>query len=271
MVGSVISYLSIGLYYYKKVDSPLYYTVIYYTFRNALRMIDLENTRPQMSIEEWQTLCILQIIGTALNIHILSKCFPSNIIHKSIVGLMIIYYAFTILCGILGYEKVISDSPSKIFYQMLFATIMFIYQQISVISFNKEYLDEVQVKLTNEKEYKFILDRLEYSIIIIEKNQIEFVNDKFLTQFHGLIQQYSDHRIRENDSSETTKSKSFFSTLCNYIKKNFTSSENYESQNVEMKNQFLDFEILESFKQKFQRIELDENKSQNQVNERYDL
>lgn len=78
-----------------------------------------------MSIEEWQTLCILQIIGTAINVNMLAKCFPSNVTHKCVVGLMIVYFAFTILSGILGLEKLLTDSPSKAFFQMLFATIMF--------------------------------------------------------------------------------------------------------------------------------------------------
>ena len=52
MIGSVLSYLSFGLYYYKKADC-LYYTVIYDTFRNAFRMLDLENTRDSMPVDEW--------------------------------------------------------------------------------------------------------------------------------------------------------------------------------------------------------------------------
>lgn len=62
---------------------------------------------------------------------------------------------------------------------------------------NKEYLDEMYVKLKNKEEYKFFLDRLEHSIIIIDKNQIEFINSKFLRQFQYLIEYYDNNRIRD--------------------------------------------------------------------------
>ena len=89
-----------------------------------------------MTSDEWEALMILQIIGTTLNIHILSKSFPSTIGHKIIVGIMIVIYDFSVLCGILGTEKMISDSSvysSKIFVQMFFGTLMFLAQNISII------------------------------------------------------------------------------------------------------------------------------------------
>ena len=52
MIGSVLSYLSFGLYFYEKADT-IYYTVIYYMVRNAMRMLDLENTRSVMPVEDW--------------------------------------------------------------------------------------------------------------------------------------------------------------------------------------------------------------------------
>ena len=52
---------------------------------------------------------------------------------------------------------------------------------------NNEFLDQICLKLKNKEEYKFIIDRLEYSIIMVENDQIEFVNCKFLNQFKDLI------------------------------------------------------------------------------------
>ena len=52
MIGSALSYMSFGFYFYGKADT-IYYTVIYYMFRNAMRMLDLEKTRTIMPAEDW--------------------------------------------------------------------------------------------------------------------------------------------------------------------------------------------------------------------------
>ena len=59
-----------------------------------------------------------------------------------------------------------------------------------VSKINMEQLQLINDKLKNKKEYKFMLDRLEHSIIIIKKDQIEYVNDSFLSQFQNLINKY---------------------------------------------------------------------------------
>ena len=48
-------------------------------------------------------------------------------------------------------------------------------------------------KLKNKEEYKFMIDRLEHSIIIIQDEQIEFANNSFLNQFQSLISLYSSN------------------------------------------------------------------------------
>lgn len=49
---------------------------------------------------------------------------------------------------------------------------------------NFEHMDELSSKIVNKQEYKYIIDRLEHSIVIIADDQIDFVNSKFLNQFH---------------------------------------------------------------------------------------
>ena len=48
---------------------------------------------------------------------------------------------------------------------------------------NNEFIDQVVHKLNTKEEFKFIIDRLEHSIIMVENDKIEFVNGKFLNQF----------------------------------------------------------------------------------------
>ena len=89
-------------------------------------------------------------------------------------------------CGIVGFKQFVSD-PYRIFkkngkviygisYLMIFfLLVIFILQRV-----NFDYMDELQKKVKNMEEHKYIIDRLENSIIIIDDHQIEFVNTKFL-------------------------------------------------------------------------------------------
>lgn len=56
---------------------------------------------------------------------------------------------------------------------------------------NGSYIEGLHEKLQSKEEYKFILDKLEHSIIVIQDGQVEFVNDRFLNQFQGLINLYN--------------------------------------------------------------------------------
>ena len=51
-IGSFLSYVSIILYFKGIVDAS-YWLTLYYTIRNAIRLIDFEKTRKIMTDEEW--------------------------------------------------------------------------------------------------------------------------------------------------------------------------------------------------------------------------
>ena len=55
---------------------------------------------------------------------------------------------------------------------------------------NYEFMDATFANLVAQQEYKFILNKLDYSIIILKDDQIEFVNDRFIYQFERLINHY---------------------------------------------------------------------------------
>ena len=52
MVGSLISYISIILFFKGKLDVS-YWLTLYYTVRNAIRLMDFEKTRDLITDEEW--------------------------------------------------------------------------------------------------------------------------------------------------------------------------------------------------------------------------
>ena len=99
---------------------------------------------------------------------------------------MSIYLCFISLCGIIRINEPVSwesikNSPNntKVFYGGL--VIMFNFYIWAKV--NREFIKEVINKLISKEEYKFILDHLEHSIILVENDQVEFVNSKFLNQF----------------------------------------------------------------------------------------
>lgn len=84
------------------------------------------------------------------------------------------------------------------------------------------------MKLQNKEEYKFMIDRLEHSILIINDHQIEFVNTKFLNQFKDLIVFYHIHGSRKNENYDPIEDISGSSSrdrifkLCSKLKNIYT-------------------------------------------------
>lgn len=52
MIGSFISYGSI-LLFFKGIVDVSYWLTLYYTVRNAIRLMDFDKTRDLMTVEEW--------------------------------------------------------------------------------------------------------------------------------------------------------------------------------------------------------------------------
>ena len=138
-------------------------------------------------------MCMSQCLVSATNMIFLCKFFPFTAMHKAVCFLMILFMAFCVLCAVVGLDKIIEPKNfmlEKYFLQFGFAVIMFSLNVYFMNKVNNEFIDEVFEKLRGKEEYKFILDKLDYSIIIVDDNQTDFVNDKFLHLFKGHIRSY---------------------------------------------------------------------------------
>lgn len=96
---------------------------------------------------------------------------------------MILFIAFCILCAIIGLDKIIEPENfvlSRYFLQLSFAVLVYLLNIYFLTKENNEFIDEVYEKLKSKEEFKFILDKLDYSIIIVDGNKTDFVNNKFL-------------------------------------------------------------------------------------------
>ena len=91
--------------------------------------------------------------------------------------------SFFYFCGCVGFKDLVNN-PMIIFNGATLiipiAVCCFTLQLNLVLKVNNEFVEEIYEKLKSKEEYRFILDKLEHSIIIIKDNQIEFVNDRFL-------------------------------------------------------------------------------------------
>ena len=122
---------------------------------------------------------VLTISGT-----ILLFCFPSGGFRKIICILLFVIGMFCVIAGIEGFQEVL-DEP-LIFLKktsvLMIAGFLYLYAFVFIgLNFGNQLLLDLDEKLKNEEEYKFMLDKLEHSIIIIKKDQIEFVNHTFLS------------------------------------------------------------------------------------------
>ena len=60
MIGSFFVFVTLFMFYKKKWGSnAAYMALVYLLIRNTIRVLDLDNTKPFINDEEWQSLLIL--------------------------------------------------------------------------------------------------------------------------------------------------------------------------------------------------------------------
>ena len=136
---------------------------------------------------------MLQLTVTATNVIFFCKFFPFTKRHIIIVFVLILFIAFCILCAVIGLDKILEPGSfvfKKYFLQFSFALLVYGLNIYFLNKENMEFIDEVYEKLKSKEEFKFILDKLDYSIIIIDGNKTDFVNTKFLHTFKSQIIDY---------------------------------------------------------------------------------
>lgn len=115
---------------------------------------------------------------------ILANSFPFDKTHKFVMFFLVYpSVTFFMLCGLTGFQEMLQDSSLFFNKKSLVIPVgftCFILHLNIALKANTEFIDGIYEKLKSKEEYKFILDRLEHSIIIIQNGQIEFANDRFI-------------------------------------------------------------------------------------------
>ena len=86
---------------------------------------------------------------------------------------------------------------------IMIINIIFYIKQFGLII--EEFVAELSKKLNTQNDLKHILDNLEEGIIVINENQIEFVNDTFLTQLQKLIIKQQKKKDDEKPLNKKTR------------------------------------------------------------------
>ena len=77
----------------------------------------------------------------------------------------------SLLCGVVGFKKILED-PSILFNDRIVAipigVACYLFHLNITLKVNTDFIDRICEKIKSKEAYKFILDRLEHSIIIIE-------------------------------------------------------------------------------------------------------
>lgn len=97
--------------------------------------------------------------------------------------MLILFIAFCFLCAVVGLDRIAEPKNfvlKKYFLQFSFALLVYGLNIYFMNKGNNEFIDEVYEKLKSKEEFKFILDKLDYSIIIVDGNKTDFVNSKFI-------------------------------------------------------------------------------------------
>ena len=91
-----------------------------------------------------------------------------------------------ILCGIIGIDQAIENPIyflKSVSYLIPVGTVCTMLHSYLLGKVNEMLVEGICDKLQSKEEYKFVIDRLVHSMIIIKNDQIEYTNDRFLVQF----------------------------------------------------------------------------------------
>lgn len=192
---ALVAYFCLFLYYCKpkKFGNVVYGVSIYIILRTGIRLCDFENTRPFGDETEWFFRLVYQTGNLFVHTTVFFMCSPATRLHIFVTMVVLTFETLTVMCGIWT-SKLLIEDPIYFFEKATVPILLFCFSfsiyMYFVLKVSNGFIDRIHEKLESKEEYKFILDRLEHSIIIIQNGQIEFVNDLFLSQFQGLINLY---------------------------------------------------------------------------------
>lgn len=173
MIGSILSLVMLYLHYKKKCQTA-YYILIYLYFRQGIRMLDIENSRidGDTAKDMWSVRIITQTAALTLTSTILGSCYPYTLSHKCVMNILIFPSGMiSLLCGVVGFRKILED-PSILFTNKIvvipIGVACYVFHLNITLKVNTDFINRICEKIKSKEEYKFILHRLEHSIIVIE-------------------------------------------------------------------------------------------------------
>jgi hypothetical protein len=108
-------------------------------------------------------------------------------IYTNIIGLaLVIFCLVTMLVGVYGIDTVVNDFQSYIVW-LIYAAVVWYYQLRIMQNVNRELIHNLLGKIEQKGQFELIFENLEESLIIIEKDHIELVNEQFLNYFRNII------------------------------------------------------------------------------------
>ena len=152
-------------------------------FRNISRLLDFEETKELMTQLQWQKLFESQIFHVQMMFQLVLLFIEMKYL-RSVTILIYILFQFY---AIKGTDK--DRAFQNLYYQIgIFIFIGMIGKRIFKI------VKEMDIKINDNFRFKNIFNNLDESIIIINDQNIDYVNKKFLMNFHSQIQEiYTNH------------------------------------------------------------------------------
>ena len=126
-----------------------------------------------MTDDEWMNMGVMQMLSVFAYLIYFAKSFPATNFHIFNTMLLSVYMCFISLCGSISINEPVSlqsIQKTTISTNLFFACLVVAFNFYFFAKVNREFIGEVISKLIREEEYKFILDNLEHSIIMVEND-----------------------------------------------------------------------------------------------------
>lgn len=164
--------------------------------RNTIRLIDFENTKNLMIEKKWENLCTVQL-STAFIIFIFLLIFFKPSRNIKITNVMMLFYL-----NVISFVNV----PDEIFQTMMSYFILvnmgYVFSFFMGIYIH-QIIDNMDITIADINKFKFIFENQSEAVIIVSGgDKIDYVNNKFLSEFETEIMKIYDAKVDDVGSAE---------------------------------------------------------------------
>ena len=160
--------------------------IVLLTLRNGIRLFDFEKSKAKMVPGNWCWLMGTQSMFIIMNFCLLQFLLPNTMSSYLVSAFIASFIVLSLYLGANRSYDVRTLELERYIPQFIVGMISF--SVLVTCTFRKvqnQLLDDLIQKFEKQNEFRIILNNLEEAIMVFSTKSIEFVNDKFLQEFHS--------------------------------------------------------------------------------------